>query len=201
MDIKDKVAEIISSNSTDFIAQCYQLNNAPPLGSLVKTKLGDNGQIYGVVYLVETHGLEPGRRVFIRGEKLNSEQEIYKNNPQLEKLLITDFNVLVLGYSQNSNTYHFLPPQPSQIHGFVYICDDKEIIDFTKSLNCLGLLAEAKIDISVDEVMAAFLRYISGYHKNPREFLVRASKELVWIYSSDVRRLNSLLKRLAYAGK
>ena len=121
--------------------------------------------------------------------------------PQLEKLLITDFKVLILGYSRDGNIYHFLPPQPSQIHGFIYLCNDKEVTDFTESLNCLSLLAEAKIDISIDEIIAAFLRYASGYHKDPREFLVGASKELVWIYGGDVRRLNSLLKRLAYADR
>jgi hypothetical protein len=183
----------------DFTAQCYKLNFAPQLGSLVKTRLGDNGEIYGVVYLVETHGLEPGRRVFIRGDKLDSEDEIYKVNPQLEKLLVTDFNVLVLGYSLDGNIYHFLPPQPSPVHSFVYVCDDSDMVNFTSSLNCLALLAEARIPVSVDEIMATFIRNVSRYHENPREFLVRAGKELVWIYGSDVRRLNSLLKRLAYA--
>jgi hypothetical protein len=199
MDINNKIAEIIFSNSSHFIAQCYQLNNAPQLGSLVKIRLGDKVEIYGVIYLVETHGMEPGRRVFIRGEKLGREDEIYKINPQLEKLLVTDISVLVLGYSENGNVYHFLPPQPSPIHGFVYVCTDKEVIDFTGSFNYLSLIAEAKINISIDEVIAAFLRYASSYHKNPKDFLVKAGKELVWIYGSDVRRLNSLLKRLAYA--
>jgi hypothetical protein len=199
MDINNKIAEVIAGNSMDFTAQCYKLNIAPRLGSLVKTRLGDTGEIYGVVYLVETHGLEPGRRIFIRGDKLESEEEIYKVNPQLEKLLVTDFNVLVLGYSQDGNIYHFLPPQPSPVHSFVYVCDNSEMINFTSSLNCLGLLAEAKLPVSVDEVTAAFLRNISKCYEEPREFLVRAGKELVWIYGSDIRRLNSLLKRLSYA--
>jgi hypothetical protein len=199
MDINNKIAEVIAGNSMDFTAQCYKLNAAPQLGSLVKTRLSENGEIYGVVYLVETHGLEPGRRVFIRGDKLDSEEEIYKVNPQLEKLLVTDFNVVVLGYSQDGNIYHFLPPQPSFVHSFVYICNDTDIVNFTASLNCLGLLAEAKIPVSVDEVIAAFLRNVSRYHKDSNEFLVKAGKELVWVYGSDIRRLNSLLKRLAYA--
>lgn len=200
MDINNKIAEVISGNNMDFTAQCYKLNNAPQLGGLVKTRLGDNGEIYGVVYMVETHGLEPGRRVFIRGDKLDSEEEVYKVNPQLEKLLVTDFNVLVLGYIQDKDMYHFLPPQPSPVHSFVYVCNDSETINFTSSLNCLALLAEARISVSVDEIMAAFIRKVSKCYKDPQEFLVRAGRELVWIYGSDVRRLNSLLKRLSYAG-
>jgi hypothetical protein len=199
MDIdKHKIAEVTEGNNTYFIAQCYGLNTAPALGSLVKTVKDDNSGIYGVVYLVETHGREPGRRVYARGEKLENEEAIYKENPQLEKLLVTEFHVLVLGYAEQGRIYHFLPPQPAPIHSFVYVCDDK-MADFTSSLGCLGLLAEAKIPVSVDEIMAAFLRRASKYHEEPGEFLVKAGRELVRIYGGDIRRVNSMLKRLAYA--
>jgi hypothetical protein len=199
MDIdKHQIAEVTEGNNTYFTAQCYRLNTAPALGSLVKTVKDDNSGIYGVVYLVETQGREPGRRIFARGEKLENEDAIYKENPQLEKLLITEFQVLVLGYAEEGHIYHFLPPQPAPVHSFVYICDDK-MADFTSSLGCLGLLAEAKIPVSVDEIMAAFLRRASKYHEEPGEFLVKAGRELVRIYGGDIRRVNSMLKRLAYA--
>jgi hypothetical protein len=71
--------------------------------------------------------------------------------------------------------------------------------DFTSSLGCLGLLAEAKIPVSVDEIIAAFLRRASNYYEDPGEFLVKAGRELVRIYGGDIRRVNSMLKRLAYA--
>lgn len=199
MGINSKIAEVIAGNNREFTAQCYHLNTSPSLGSLVKTRLGENGKIFGVVYLVETHGLEPGRRVFVRGGKLENEEEIYKENPQLEKLLVTDFNVLVLGYSTDDNIYHFLPPQPPPVHSFVYVCDENEMVDFTLSLNFLGLLADSKISVPIDEVIAAFLRNVSKYHKDPHDFLVKAGRELIWVYGSDIRRLNSLLKRLTYA--
>lgn len=199
MDIdKHQIAEVIEGNNTYFTAQCYQLNTAPSLGSLVKTRKDYDSGIYGVVYLVETHGREPGRRVYARGEKMEDEEAIYKENPQLEKLLVTEFHVLVLGYAEKGHLYHFLPPQPATVHSFVYVCDDK-IADFTSSLGCLGLMTEAKIPVSVDEIIAAFLRRASKYHEDPGEFLVKAGRELVRIYGGDIRRVNSMLKRLANA--
>jgi hypothetical protein len=199
MDIdKQKIAEVIEGNNTYFAAHCYRLNTAPSLGSLVKTGMDDNNGIYGVVYLVETHGREPGRQVFARGEKLENEEAIYRENPQLERLLVTEFHVLVLGYMEESHIYHFLPPQPAPVHSFVFVCNDK-MADFTSSLGCLGLLAEAKIPVSVDEIIAAFLRRASKYYEDPGEFLVKAGRELVRIYGGDIRRVNSMLKRLAYA--
>jgi hypothetical protein len=197
MDIKNKIAEVVAGTNTSFTAHCYKLNAAPSLGSLVKTGMDDDG-IYGVVYLMETHGREPGRQVFARGEKLDNEEEIYRENPQLEKLLVTEINVLVLGYKQNGNIYHFLPPQPPTIHSFVFVCDDM-MADFTMSLSCLRLIAEANIPVSVDEIMATFLRRASKYHEEPDEFRIKAGRELVRIYGGDIRRVNSMLMRLTYA--
>ncbi len=58
MDIEVRVAEVIEASSAEFTAQCYKLDQAPPLGSLVKTK-DKHLEIYGVVYNVETHSLDP----------------------------------------------------------------------------------------------------------------------------------------------
>ena len=69
MDIDIKIGEVIATNSTEFSAQCYALKQAPSFGSLVKTGKDNDSAVYGVVYYVETHSVEEGRRVFIRGEK------------------------------------------------------------------------------------------------------------------------------------
>jgi hypothetical protein len=52
------------------------------------------------------------------------------------------------------------------------------------------------LPIATDEVIAAFLRYASLTHQVPHDFLVKAGKELACLLSSDVRRLDSILKRL-----
>src|SRR4030042_6585111 len=93
MDKWSKIAEVIEASSAEFTAQCYKLDQAPPLGSLVKTQ-DRPGDIYGVIYNVETHSLEPGRRVVARGQNLEAEEEIFTANPQLYRLLTTDFRIL-----------------------------------------------------------------------------------------------------------
>jgi len=191
----NKVAEVIEASSAEFTAQCYKLDQAPPLGSLVKTQ-DKLGAIYGVVYNVETHSLDPGRRVVARGESMKTEEEIFKANPQLARLLSTDFKVVVAGYVQGENLYHYLPPKPASIHSFVYICQFEEIRTFTQSFDFLSLLVNAGLPVPVDEVVAACLRYASQAHSDSQAFLVKAGKELACILSSDARRLNSLLKRL-----
>jgi hypothetical protein len=195
MDKENKIAEVIEVSSAEFTAQCYKLDQAPPLGSLVKTH-DKHGEIYGVVYNVETHGLDPGRRVVARGENLEAEEDIFKANPQLSRLLSTDFKVLVVGHFLGKSLYHYLPPKPASIHSFVYICQSEEVRAFTQLLDFLNLLVYAGLPVPVDEVIAACLRCASQAHSDPQAFLVKAGKELARLMSSDTRRLNSLLKRL-----
>ena len=195
LDEMEKVAEVIEASSAEFTAQCYKLDQAPPLGSLVKTK-DKHLEIYGVVYNVETHSLDPGRRVVARGENMKSEEEIFQVNPQLARLLSTDFKVLVVGHVQGKSLYHYLPPKPASIHGFVYVCRLEEVRAFTQSLDFLSLLVDVRLPVPMDEVTAACLRCVSQAHPDPQAFLVKAGKELACMLGGDARRLNSLLKRV-----
>jgi hypothetical protein len=191
----NKIGEVIETGSAEFTAQCYKLDEAPPLGSLVRTQ-NKLSEIYGVVYNVETHGLEPGRRVVARGENFKAEEEIFTANPQLSRLLTTDFRVLIVGYVEGERWYQYLPPKSGSIHSFVYSCQPEEVRAFTQSLEFLSLIVNARIPVPVDEVVGACLRYASKAHPDPNAFLVKAGKELACMLSSDVNRLNSLLKRL-----
>ena len=190
-----KLGEVVEASSAEFTAQCYKLDQAPLLGNIVKTQ-GYTGEIYGVVYNVETHSLEPGRRVVARGENLAAEKEIFAANPQLYRLLTTDFKVLILGHAEGDNWHHYLPPKSASIHGFVYSCQPEEIRAFTRTLDFLSLIINARIPVPVDEVAAACIRYASQAHHDTNTFLVKAGKELAVMLSGDVSRLNSVLKRL-----
>ena len=63
----DRVGEIIEASTTDFVAECYELYQSPPLGSLVKTT-DSPVELYGIVYNATTSSLEPGRRPIARGK-------------------------------------------------------------------------------------------------------------------------------------
>jgi len=117
-ELTDRVGEVIEASTADFVAQCYELYQLPPLGSLVKTT-DLPVELYGIVYHATTTSLEPGRRPIARGKDEASEEEIYRSSPQLLKLLHSEFSVLVVGHRQDDRLFHYLPPRPSRIHGFV----------------------------------------------------------------------------------
>lgn len=195
MVVGNKIGEVINATVSEFTAQCYHYNNIPPLGSLVYAGSEKEFRVVGVVCGMETHGLDPSRRVIVRGEEFTSEAEIYSKNPQLDKLMVTDFKVVVTGFFQHGKPCMYLPSRPARIHSFVYLCEKDEIINFTRSMDFLSLLAETGLPINVDEIIAATLRYLSSYQDDRDAFLIRSGKILISALGGDLRRVNNILKR------
>ena len=75
--LADRVGEVIEASTTNFMAQCYQLYQSPPLGNLVKST-DESVELYGIVYHATTASLEPGRRPIARGKDETGEEAIYR---------------------------------------------------------------------------------------------------------------------------
>lgn len=190
-----RAGEVIAAGTTDFTAQCYELYQLPPLGSLVKT--GDAGmELYAIVYNATTSSLEPGRRPIARGKDETSEEAIYQASPQLEKLLRSEFNALVVGHKAGSKIHHYLPPRPARIHSFVYLCSPQEVKEFSQSLGFLNIIINSQLPIPKDELIAACLRHMSRAQEDDNRFLVSAGKHLAAMLSDDFSQLSSILERI-----
>jgi len=193
--VENKIAEVIAAGTTDFTAECYKLFDIPALGSLVKT-IDPPLEIIGVVCQANTSSIEPGRRPIARGKDEATAEAVYQTNPQLMKLLRSEFQALVIGYKNGDKIYQYLPPKPARIHNFVLACSVKEIKEFSQSLEFLNLLADAKVQIPSEELIAATLREMSGAQINPQAFMVTAGKKLTGLLSGDYQRLKAVLGRL-----
>jgi len=187
-----RLGEVVETSSTSFTAQCYRLYGAPPLGALVRA-----GDAYAVVTHIATEGVDPGRPAVPRGEGEATEEDIYRSNPQLEKLLATRFQALVVGHAAPGGTpRHYLPGAPPRIHAFVYACANEEVARFTQRLDFLHLLVASQAP-GADEAIAACLRLASACHLDGRAFLVGAGKALAGELTGQLPRLNAVLRRLA----
>jgi hypothetical protein len=191
--LSSKIGEIIEASTGEFMAQCYELHQPPPFGSMVKTREGEI-EIYGVVCEATTTSIEPGRRPIARGREEAEEEDIFRSSPQLAKLLRTDFSALVVGHKENERLYHYLPPRPAKIHSFVYLCDAEEVEKFSRSFDFLSILVNARAQ--ADELIAACLRHAAQAHPDPRAFLVKAGKELAVLLAGEVSRLDTILRRI-----
>ena len=190
-----RAGEVTEAATTGFTAQCYQLYELPPLGSLVKTKEGET-EIYAVVGNASTAGIEPGRRPIARGKDAENEEALYQDNPQLEKLLRSEFQALVVGYREGGNISHHLPPRPARIHGFVYLCPDEEVKEFSSSFGFLNMLLNNTLQTPENELIAACLRYMSRVQDNKNTFLVAAGKQLAGLLGNDYNQLKAILERI-----
>ena len=191
----EKIGEVIEASTSVFIAEAYELHGSPPFGSLVKTPHED-GFIIGLVYDASTASIDPGRRVLARGRHLATEEDILRQHPQLAKLLRTQFSALVVGQEAQSQWRHHLPPQPAQVHRFVYRCQPQEVQAFTQRLDFLHLLLHTGLSATADELVAACLRQAAETHPDGRSFLIQAGKELARLLYHDPSRLNAILLRL-----
>jgi hypothetical protein len=194
-ELADRAGEIIEAGTAGFTAQCYELYQSPPLGSLVKTT-EESVEIYGIVYHAATSGIETGRRPIARGRDEASEDEVYRSSPQLLKLLRTEFSVMVVGYREEGKLYHYLPPRPARIHGFVYRCPPEEVKIFSGSFDFLTILLNARLEVPAEEIVAASLRRMAAVQEDPRAFLVAAGKELAVLLGGDFNRLKVVLGRI-----
>jgi len=193
--LPNKIGEIIEASTGEFTAQCYELHQPPPLGSLVRTAEGEV-EIYAVVCDASTTGIEPGRRPIARGREEAEEEDIFRSSPQLQKLLRTDFSALVVAYEQSEKLHHFLPPRPAKVHSFVYLCEAEEVEKFSQSFDFLSILVNARGQGPADEMIAACLRHAARARSSPRDFLVRAGKELAVLLGAEPNRLNAVLRRI-----
>jgi len=194
-ELSERVGEVIEASTADFVAQCYELYQSPPLGSLVKTR-DQEVELYGIVYNATTTSLEPGRRPIARGKDEVAEEEVYRTSPQLLKLLRSEFSALVVGHRQGDKLYHYLPPKPARIHGFVYLCPLEEVKEFSQSFDFLNILVNTRLPVSVDEIVAASLRQMSQAYEDRHAFLVAAGKELAILLSGQFNQLKAILGRI-----
>jgi hypothetical protein len=193
---KNRVGEVIEASTAEFTAQCYELYQSPPLGSLVKTT-DQPGELYGVVYNSTTASIDPGRRPIARGGDAQSEDEIYRQSPQLWQLLRSEFSVLMVGHRQDGRLYHYLPAKPARIHSFVYACPPEEVKEFSQSLAFLNMLVNAGLPVPRDELIAACLRQMSHTHEDRHRFLVTAGKKLAALLGNQFNQLNAILERIS----
>lgn len=215
-----RVGEVVEAASHRFLAQCYRLYCSPPLGAFVRTQSvptslspfvdgrqegiqggseADTSHIYAVVCGISTESLDPGRPVVARGEDENRDEDVYRSNPQLERLLCTRFEALIVGHGDGDTCVQYLPALPPRIHSFVYLCDPEEVGRFTRSMDFLSLLVNSVPSGQgiADEVVAACLRQAGAQIEDSGSFLVGAGKALAVQLADDTPRLNSILRRLS----
>jgi len=195
-----KTGEVISASTSEFLAQCLKpesesltLPQAPPFGSFVKVECEElKFSVLGVVYNVSTGSIDSVHHP----TALNlTRQELREQQPQIFDLLKTDFSAIIIGYKKVDKIFQYLPPQPPQIHDFVYICSKDEVKQITENLSFLRTILNAG-NVPVEELLAACLRHANIVRDFDRAFVLKSGRELSNLLKDNYDRLNSIVNRL-----
>ncbi len=189
--MRQPLAELIGSDSRLLTAQCYDLYCSPQLGALVVV---GEAKVFAVVQGVRTEPLDPGRPVLARGRGSGSLEEIYRSNPQIERLLTTRFDALIVGHELDGHMVQLLPPLPPPIHSFVSACESEEVARFTENLDfCRFLLGSGPP--MADEVVVACLRHAANCRSDGDDFIKRAGQAIAGEVVGDAARVTAILRR------
>lgn len=166
-------------------------------GTLIKTERSDL-KIFAVVSFIEHAPVEPSRKVTPQGK---TKDALRREMPQVFELLQTTFNAVMLGYQPvtasraATRVYQATPPEPPELHDFVYAATaDEQALFFADRTTYIRTLLNAR-DVNADDLITAFLRNhlsvvgLTGH-------LVDAGKDLAHLLKNDHRRLESIFERI-----
>jgi len=169
----------------------------PRFGSFIKAvSTEDKLEILAVVLDVVTSPPDSLHRPCALGL---TREELKREQPHIFALLKTEIRAVNIGFIQAGTVYQHLPPQPPQVHDFVYAASPEEIIAITAELDFLRLLFHLSTTVPSDELIAASIREAGRAYSDATEredFLVRAGRAVCQLFRSDYERMLSIVKKI-----
>ena len=188
-----EIGRLLRAGTTGFIAGCRvsQLT-VPAFGALVRAPLGDGYQVYGLIYdiHIDDDGLV---RQLVTAD--NVSDEVMRDNRE-RRIVPVEMSVLAVGYEQDGQIFHLLPPRPPLSLDVVYLCDDKDVQRFVNAgrFGYFRHILRAK-DMPIGEVLAAHLLEVKQRTKD-ESWVDNATKELITLLRDDYPTLMSVLGAL-----
>lgn len=188
-----EIGRLLRSGTTGFVVGCRvsQLE-APSLGALVRVPLNEGYQVYGLIYdiHIDDDGLV---RQLVMTE--NVAEDFLRDNRE-NRTVPVEIGVLALGYEQDGQVWHLLPPRPPLSLDTIYLCTDEEVVRFTGK-NRFGYLRQIVRDRDkpVDELLAAHLRQARAAQEaaGNADWFDAAVRELIALQRDDYQTLMTVL--------
>ena len=188
-----EIGRLLRSGTTGFVVGCRvnQLE-APSFGALVRVPLGQNYQVFGLIYdiQIEDDGLV---RQLITAQEVP--EEVLRDNRENRNVPV-EIGVVTLGYQQGDRIFHLLPPRPPLSLDAIYLCSAEEMVHFTGA-GRFGYFRHLLRDRDkpVEELLAAHLMAAREAHDkagNPGWY-EQALQELITLMRDDYQGLINVL--------
>ena len=189
-----RAGEIVAVATTTLTAQSYEMNRAPAFGALLSVPAGPM-TYYALCYATETGSIEPGRHAVAWGRFEDDDDDIYRRQPQLEQVLRTTFDALLVGYQRDAAPVQRIPPRPPRLHAIVYEATSHDVARFNDDLTYLRFVLRTPLPNADDLVAAAIVQaYLA--RGGDREFLVCAARSVARALGPEHERVMTILNLL-----
>jgi hypothetical protein len=188
-----QIGHLLRASTTGFIAGCSvsQLET-PAFGTLVRAPLDKNYSVFGLIHDIHVDDDGLVRQLVTAG---NISAEVMHDNRE-RRIVPVEMSVLAVGYEQNGNISHLLPPRPPLSLDEIFLCSDAELSNFTGTgkFGYFRHVLQAK-DIPIGELLAAHILQVKQKTKNDK-WVEQATQELITLLRDDYPTLMSVLGAL-----
>ncbi len=189
-----EIGRLLRAGTTGFTAGCSVTQfEAPAFGALVRAPLGDQYQVYGLIYdiHIDDDGLV---RQLVTADNVSA--EVMRDNRE-RRIVPVEMSVLSVGFEQDGKISHLLPPRPPLSLDVIYACDDKEIVKFTKTFGYFRHILNAE-EAPIGELMAAHIQQAGAAHGvESTKWKEAATHEVITLLRDDYPTLMSVLSALS----
>jgi hypothetical protein len=196
---ENQIGFLLRASTSGCVAGCRVASlELPQLGGMVTIQPSPTLRIFGLIYdmHIDDDGLV---RQLVTTE--NIKPEVIEDNRN-NRTVPVEISIVFVGYQQNDQLFHLLPPRPPLTLDEVFVCDDKQLCDFT-SLGRFGYFRHILRgqDYPIAEMLASHLKLAAHVHQtqgNP-EWINSAIQELIVLLRDDYPTLMNVLGALADA--
>ena len=188
-----EIGRLLRAGTTGFVVGCRvsQLD-APTFGGLVRAPLGGDQQVYGLIH--DIHIDEDGIvRQLVTADQVD--ENVIADN-RVNRNVPVEISVLTVGYAQNGQIKHLLPPRPPLSLDVIYKCSAEELIAFTGTgrFGYFRHLLRSK-DTPIGELIAAHVEQAGQAHiaAGDEQWVQEAMGELIALLRDDYHTLMTVL--------
>ena len=191
------IGRLLRAGTSGFVIGCHvnQLDSLS-FGALVRVPLQNDYQIYGLIHDIHIDDDGLVRQLVTAGgvdEGIIADNRVNRNVP-------VEMSVLAVGYRQDGQIYHLLPPRPPLSLDLIYLCSDEELRQFTSAgrYGYFRHILRAN-DLPVGELLAAHLQQARAAHvaDGDVDWSNNATRELITLLRDDYPTLMSVLSALS----
>jgi hypothetical protein len=195
-----EIGRLLRAGTTGFVVGCRvsQLD-APAFAGLVRAPLGDDHHVYGLIH--DIHIDDDGIvRQLVTADSVD--ENVIADN-RLNRNVPVEISVLTVGYRQNGQIKHLLPPRPPLSLDVITQCSADELRQFTSagSFGYFRHILRAQ-DVPIGDMLAAHIEQAHQAHTQAgnSDWAQDATKELIVLLRDEYPTLMNVLNALKDSG-